>query len=133
MLLIAFPIACISVVEIVISVSNEDQLLPFNGILGGFRSSFELDRSVFPSANKRTSPTHLSSVFTFHFIQPWVPTCPKHWVSSGLNTLGVNGVDGELYLGKIFGNKEMRLLMLGLDAAGKTSVFVLHTLCIHPG
>jgi hypothetical protein len=24
-------------------------------------------------------------------------------------------------LGKIFGNKEMRLLMLGLDAAGKTS------------
>ena len=23
--------------------------------------------------------------------------------------------------GKIFGNKEMRLLMLGLDAAGKTS------------
>lgn len=24
-------------------------------------------------------------------------------------------------LGKIFGNKEMRILMLGLDAAGKTS------------
>lgn len=24
-------------------------------------------------------------------------------------------------MGKIFGNKEMRILMLGLDAAGKTS------------
>ena len=24
-------------------------------------------------------------------------------------------------IGKLFGNKEMRLLMLGLDAAGKTS------------
>ena len=28
-------------------------------------------------------------------------------------------------MGKIFGSKEMRLLMLGLDAAGKTSMFVL--------
>lgn len=27
-------------------------------------------------------------------------------------------------LSKIFGNKEMRILMLGLDAAGKTSKFV---------
>lgn len=25
-------------------------------------------------------------------------------------------------LSKIFGNKEMRILMLGLDAAGKTSI-----------
>lgn len=25
-------------------------------------------------------------------------------------------------LGRIFGNKEMRILMLGLDAAGKTSI-----------
>ncbi|KAG6917428.1 ADP-ribosylation factor, Arf Arf6 [Tephrocybe rancida] len=30
-------------------------------------------------------------------------------------------------LGKIFGNKEMRLLMLGLDAAGKTSESSPHT------
>jgi ADP-ribosylation factor protein 6 len=27
-------------------------------------------------------------------------------------------------LGKIFGNKEMRILMLGLDAAGKTSKYI---------
>jgi len=27
-------------------------------------------------------------------------------------------------LSKIFGNKEMRILMLGLDAAGKTSILV---------
>lgn len=26
-------------------------------------------------------------------------------------------------LGKLFGNKEMRILMLGLDAAGKTSKY----------
>lgn len=26
-------------------------------------------------------------------------------------------------MGRIFGSKEMRLLMLGLDAAGKTSIF----------
>jgi hypothetical protein len=31
-------------------------------------------------------------------------------------------------MGKIFGSKEMRLLMLGLDAAGKTSEFGEHTL-----
>ena len=28
--------------------------------------------------------------------------------------------------GKLFGNKEMRILMLGLDAAGKTSAYHLH-------
>jgi len=27
-------------------------------------------------------------------------------------------------LSKIFGNKEMRILMLGLDAAGKTSILI---------
>ena len=31
-------------------------------------------------------------------------------------------------LSKIFGNKEMRILMLGLDAAGKTSIFSLSSL-----
>jgi len=39
------------------------------------------------------------------------------------------------WLGKIFGNKEMRLLMLGLDAAGKTSEpppFFLHFDWAHP-
>jgi hypothetical protein len=30
-------------------------------------------------------------------------------------------------MGKIFGSKEMRLLMLGLDAAGKTSKFRCNT------
>jgi len=30
-------------------------------------------------------------------------------------------------MAKIFGSKEMRLLMLGLDAAGKTSKYALHT------
>jgi hypothetical protein len=29
-------------------------------------------------------------------------------------------------MGKIFGSKEMRLLMLGLDAAGKTSKSLQH-------
>ena len=29
-------------------------------------------------------------------------------------------------LSKIFGNKEMRILMLGLDAAGKTSMFLIY-------
>jgi ADP-ribosylation factor protein 6 len=33
-----------------------------------------------------------------------------HWVEMGK------------LLSKIFGNKEMRILMLGLDAAGKTSI-----------
>lgn len=28
-------------------------------------------------------------------------------------------------MAKIFGNKEMRILMLGLDAAGKTSILLL--------
>jgi ADP-ribosylation factor family len=30
-------------------------------------------------------------------------------------------------LSKIFGNKEMRILMLGLDAAGKTSILFIPT------
>ena len=36
-------------------------------------------------------------------------------------------------LSKIFGNKEMRILMLGLDAAGKTSIFLdsRPTMCYH--
>jgi len=33
--------------------------------------------------------------------------------------------DNKCCAGKIFGNKEMRLLMLGLDAAGKTSESML--------
>lgn len=33
-------------------------------------------------------------------------------------------------LSKIFGNKEMRILMLGLDAAGKTSI-LYHRYMIH--
>ena len=33
-------------------------------------------------------------------------------------------------LSKIFGNKEMRILMLGLDAAGKTSI-LLNVACYH--
>jgi hypothetical protein len=35
--------------------------------------------------------------------------------------------------GKLFGNKEMRLLMLGLDAAGKTSQYMSLIIfgCIH--
>ena len=33
-------------------------------------------------------------------------------------------------LSKIFGNKEMRILMLGLDAAGKTSILICsYSLC----
>jgi hypothetical protein len=32
-------------------------------------------------------------------------------------------------MGKIFGTKEMRILMLGLDAAGKTSMDA-HTACL---
>jgi hypothetical protein len=35
--------------------------------------------------------------------------------------LGGSRPTHELNLGKLFGNKEMRILMLGLDAAGKTS------------
>jgi hypothetical protein len=37
-----------------------------------------------------------------------------------------------VFLGKIFGNKEMRLLMLGLDAAGKTSTFVVPWMRLWP-
>jgi ADP-ribosylation factor 6 len=33
-------------------------------------------------------------------------------------------------MGKIFGSKEMRLLMLGLDAAGKTSEFTSPSLSV---
>lgn len=32
-------------------------------------------------------------------------------------------------ISKIFGNKEMRILMLGLDAAGKTSILYIATYC----
>ena len=34
-------------------------------------------------------------------------------------------------MGKIFGNKEMRILMLGLDAAGKTSAFPSRPAALH--
>lgn len=31
-------------------------------------------------------------------------------------------------LSKVFGNREIRILMLGLDAAGKTSILFVHML-----
>ena len=34
-------------------------------------------------------------------------------------------------LSKIFGNKEMRILMLGLDAAGKTSKTIIIIIILH--
>lgn len=33
---------------------------------------------------------------------------------------------------KLFGKKDMRILMLGLDAAGKTSILMLIKLCVLP-
>lgn len=45
-------------------------------------------------------------------------------LSKALGASQVFWVDGDVgadIVGKLFGNKEMRILMLGLDAAGKTS------------
>ena len=33
-------------------------------------------------------------------------------------------------LAKLFGKKDMRILMLGLDAAGKTSILVHFSVCV---
>ena len=33
-------------------------------------------------------------------------------------------------LAKLFGKKDMRILMLGLDAAGKTSILLLLLVCV---
>lgn len=43
----------------------------------------------------------------------------------------IMGLQISKMMGKIFGSKEMRLLMLGLDAAGKTSTS-LRTLQVQP-
>lgn len=42
---------------------------------------------------------------------------------TGIESLPIPDAMGKL-LSKIFGNKEMRILMLGLDAAGKTSILL---------
>ena len=44
---------------------------------------------------------------------------------SSLCVLGYRSDNMGKLLSKIFGNREMRILMLGLDAAGKTSIFYL--------
>ena len=43
-----------------------------------------------------------------------------------LSSLGLIRYNMGKLLSKIFGNKEMRILMLGLDAAGKTSIFFIN-------
>lgn len=65
--------------------------------------------------------------------QSWVLTFQRPWVSCHLSISRRTISDhsprwapaflliSPCSIGKIFGNKEMRLLMLGLDAAGKTS------------
>ena len=47
---------------------------------------------------------------------------------SSLCVLGYKSDNMGKLLSKIFGNREMRILMLGLDAAGKTSI--LYLLCL---
>ena len=47
-------------------------------------------------------------------------------LSKALGASHASWVEGDIgadCVGKLFGNKEMRILMLGLDAAGKTSKF----------
>ena len=54
----------------------------------------------------------------FNFLSFFSFLCVLGFISDNMGKL----------LSKIFGNREMRILMLGLDAAGKTSIFYL--LCL---
>lgn len=58
------------------------------------------------------------SLYTYTRVQSWVRISQRLWVC--LSSTSVPR-EANAVLGKMFGNKEMRLLMLGLDAAGKTS------------
>jgi hypothetical protein len=79
-----------------------------------------------PTRNNRHS--HLSSFIVAHYppsyFNQWVQTSLKPSVC--LHSLSAFhgshvGLAMVVLPGRLFGNKEMRLLMLGLDAAGKTS------------
>ena len=67
---------------------------------------------------RRSLLSFITSLTTRIHTRPWVQISQRLWVclSSESPPRNTNVVTG-----KMFGNKEMRLLMLGLDAAGKTS------------
>ena len=50
-------------------------------------------------------------------------------ISSYLQSFKVKVINMGKALSRLFGNKEMRILMLGLDAAGKTSI-LLQKFCV---
>jgi hypothetical protein len=58
-----------------------------------------------------------------HYIPQWADNLARLWVNNGLEEVSQESdrLNVLVDIGKLFGNKEMRILMLGLDAAGKTS------------
>lgn len=71
-----------------------------------------------------SSPLPSTSFFTTpiqHLSQSWVQTSQRLSVRSSSQNIPPWPPSFRFKIAKIFGNKEMRLLMLGLDAAGKTS------------
>ena len=63
-------------------------------------------------------PSFSLILFSGVFIDPW----PQSWFAE-FNKMGKA-------LAKLFGKKDMRILMLGLDAAGKTSILVHFSVCV---
>jgi hypothetical protein len=92
-----------------------------------------------PACRRRSfenTPTSTHLPFTlivpFFSYKSWVPISLKPWVSPILlRSLFFAHLVFSYHSGKLFGNKEMRLLMLGLDAAGKTSTFLLLRSAMH--
>ena len=62
---------------------------------------------------------HLGEVLVHYFVFQFCS------FFSSLCVLGYRSDNMGKLLSKIFGNREMRILMLGLDAAGKTSIFYI--------
>lgn len=74
--------------------------------------AFSLRRKLLSMREKRPIPTHLST---------WEEQFHRENKDCFGSTISAMGGQLSKMMGKIFGSKEMRLLMLGLDAAGKTS------------
>ncbi len=93
--------------------------------------SLFLSLLLFPACHSATPAALLSQPFLFyHDLKSWVQTFQRQSVCRPFFASSVFVLTGWNAAAKLFSNKEMRLLMLGLDAAGKTSACFSHLFII---
>jgi len=85
------------------------------------RSSFSPVAATTQTHHPPSVLTFLYNLFLYTYTRIYNHGCKSLKGFGYVSPLNTAPCETDAVLGKMFGNKEMRLLMLGLDAAGKTS------------